>query len=100
MLAQILSEKTLLIIVTLIGMAFCAGGIGGVAARGEWLHPMSIVAYGFGLLILVIVGAAVFDIKLPLIDSTRAALIAVIVLAVIKFALTHLHQALGQGLPT
>ena len=95
MLAQIVSEKTLLIGVTLIGMAMCTMGIGQVAARGEWLHPMAIVAYVIGVLVLVIAGAAMFEIKLPLIDSTRAALIAVIVLAALKIALTQLHRALA-----
>lgn len=92
MLAQLFTEKLLLIVVTVVGMAICAGGIGQVAARGEWLQPMSIAAYVIGGLILVIVGATVFDIPLPLINSTRTALIAVVVLAVFKVALTQLHH--------
>jgi hypothetical protein len=92
MLAQIFSEKSLLIVVTVVGMAFCTAGIGQVAARGEWLQPMAIVAYVIGALILVIVGATLFNIPLPLIDSTRAALIAVVVLAVLKVMLTQLHH--------
>lgn len=93
MLAQLFTEKTLLIVITLVGMAMCSMGIGQVAARGEWLHPMAIVAYAIGVLVLVIAGAAIFNIELPLIDSTRAAILAVIVLAIIKVALTQLHQA-------
>jgi len=94
MLAQILSEKTALIVVTFVGMAICSVGIGQVAARGEWLNPMAIGAYAMGALILVIVGAALFNIPLPLIDSPRAALIAVILLIVLKVAWTFLHRAL------
>lgn len=96
MLEQLFSDKALLIVVVVIGMIMCTDGIGQVAARGEWLHPMSIAAYVFGVLVLVIAAAAVFDIKLPLIDSARAALIAVVLLAAAKVALTRLHRALGQ----
>lgn len=93
MLAQILSEKTVLIVVTLLGMGMCSLGIGQVAASGQWMHPMAIVAYLIGALVLVIAGAGIFNVPLPLIDSTRAALFAVILLAVIKVALTQLHHA-------
>lgn len=48
-----------------------------------------------GALILVIVGAALFGVNLPLIDSPRAALIALVVLAVVKVALTQVHRAMA-----
>ncbi len=89
------SEKTLLIVGTLVGMAICTAGIGPVAARGEWLHPLSIVGYVLGLVILLVVGAGVFGIELPLIDSSRAALIALVVLTIAKIALTQLHHAIA-----
>ena len=95
MLAAIFSEKGLLVGVTLLGMAMCTAGIGQVAARGEWAHPFAIAGYVLGALVLVIAGAALFNINLPLIDSARAAVIAVIVLAVLKIALTQVHRALG-----
>ena len=89
------SEKGILIAVTLIGMALCSAGIGQVAARGAWLHPMSFVGYALGALILVVVGAALFGVSVPLVDSARAATIAVIVLAIAKIVLTQLHRALA-----
>jgi hypothetical protein len=94
MLTAIFSEKGLLVGMTLLGMAMCTAGIGQVAARGEWAHPLAIVGYIIGMLILVIVGAALFNISLPMIDSTRAAIIAVIVLAIAKIVLTQLHRTL------
>jgi hypothetical protein len=97
MVAAIFSEKSLLILLTLVGMAMCTAGIGKVAARGEWLHPMAILGYVIGILILLIVGTALFDIPLPLIDSTRAAIVAVVLLAIVKIALTQLHRAIAQG---
>jgi len=89
------SDKTLLVVVTVVGMAMCSVGIGQVAERGAWLQPMSIVAYFIGALTLVIAGAGLFNITLPVIDSTRTAWIAVIALAVLKVALTQLHHLLA-----
>ena len=92
MLAQVVTEKTLLLAVVLIGMFFCAGGIAKVAALGTWLHPMSLAAYALGVLVLIVAGAVVFDITLPLIDSERTALIVVVVVAAIKVVLTQVHH--------
>ncbi|HXF60113.1 MAG TPA: hypothetical protein VNK95_00770 [Caldilineaceae bacterium] len=93
--ALLFSEKAALIGVTLIGMAFCSAGVGQVAARGAWLHPFAFIGYALGALILVIVGAALLGIRLPLVDSTRAALIAVVVLALAKVVLTQLHRVIA-----
>jgi hypothetical protein len=90
-----LSERAILLVVTVIGMAMCSAGIGQVAARGDWLHPLSIVGYAFGALILAIVGAALIGLKLPWIESPRAALVAVIVLSMAKIVFTQLHRALS-----
>ncbi len=95
MLAALISEKTLLVVGTVVGMAMCTGGIGQVAARGEWAHPLAILGYVLGALILVVVGAALLGIDLPLIDSPRAALIAMIVLVILKVALTQVHHAVA-----
>jgi hypothetical protein len=93
--ALFFSEKAVLIVVTLFGMALCSAGIGQVAARGDWLHPLSFIGYALGALILVIVGAALMGVRLPLVDSTRAAIIAVVVLALAKVVLTQLHRVLA-----
>jgi hypothetical protein len=93
MLGNIMSDRLLLVVVTLIGFAMCAVGIGQVAARGAWLQPLSIVGYALGALILAIVGATLLGVPLPLIDSTRSAIIAVMLLALVKIVLTQLHRA-------
>lgn len=72
-------------------MAIRSAGIGYVAAWGAWLHPFAFVAYVLRALILGIVGAGLFGYRLPLIDSTRAATIAVIVIITVKLAITQLH---------
>ena len=54
--AQIATIGTPFILLVLIGMAICAqGGIGRVAALGVWSHPLSILGYLLGGLILLIV---------------------------------------------
>lgn len=93
MFAQFFSDKIILIAVTLLGMALCSVGIGQVAARAEWMQPLSIIAYIIGGLVLIIAGAALFNISLPLITDARAAWIAILVLGILKIALTQLHRA-------
>ncbi len=96
MLSAILSSRIVLVVVTLVGMALCAGGgIGQVAAQGQWLNPFAIAGYILGAVILLIVGAALLGIRLPLVDSTQAAFIAVIALVIVKVALTQLHHAIA-----
>ncbi len=95
MLSALFSDKTLLVVSTFVGMAICTTGIGQVAARGEWAHPLAIVGYVLGALILAIVGAAMFGINLPLVDSPRAALVAMIVLVIVKVVLTRFHHAIA-----
>lgn len=94
MLSAVLSEKTAVLVLTLIGMAMCSVGIGQVAARGDWAHPLSIVGIVLGALVLLVAAAGLFEFRLPLIDSPRAALIAIVVIAIAKVALTQLHTRL------
>ncbi len=95
MLSSFLSSKVVLVIATFVGMAMCSAGIGQVAASSQWLHPLAIIGYILGALILVVVGAGLFGYKLPLIDSTQAALIAMIVLVIVKVAITQIHRGIG-----
>lgn len=95
MLSAIFSEKTAVLVLTVVGMAMCTAGIGQVAARGDWAHPLSVVGFLLGALILLIAVAGVFELRLPLIDSPRAALIAIVVIAIAKVALTQLHTRLA-----
>lgn len=95
MLAQHVSDKTIVIAVTVIGIAVCSIGIGQVAAQNAWAQPLSIVAYFVGALVLIIAAAALFNLSLPFIPDARAAWIAILVLALVKVALTQLHRALA-----
>jgi hypothetical protein len=95
MLTGVLLEKGILVVAALVGMAICSAGIGQVAARGQWMHPLAIVGYVLGVAALAVVGAGVIGIQLPLIDTPRAALIALAIIVIAKVALTQAHRALA-----
>jgi hypothetical protein len=85
-------ERAALIVLVVIGMAMCARGIGYVAANGLWTHPISILGYLVGALILIIAGAALVSIPLPLISTTRQAVLAIGLLSAAKLAFSALHR--------
>ena len=81
-----------IILLVLIGMAMCTqGGIGRIAATGQWSHPLSFFGYVLGGLILFITLAVFTGWKLPLIQSDQQALMAIAILASLKVlnAVTH-----------
>jgi hypothetical protein len=86
-----------ILLVVGLGMAICAqGGIGRVAALGIWTHPLAIVGYVLGGLILLVTLAAFTGWKLPLIDGERQALLAVTILAGLKVLNALLHTLLSR----
>lgn len=81
-----------IILLVIIGMAICQqGGIGRVAATGQWSHPLSIIGYILGGLILLITLAVFIRWKLPYIQNDQQALLAIAILAGLKIvnAVTH-----------
>jgi len=80
-------ERVVLIGITLIGMAMCAQGIGRVAATGQWLSVQGIAGSVLGLVILGIVGMRLLGRPLSVIDSDRAAIVAIVALAAVKVAI-------------
>lgn len=87
-----------IILLVIIGMAICQqGGIGRVAATGEWTHPLSIVGYLLGGLILLVTLAVFVGWKLPFIASDQQALLAIAILASLKVVNAVTHYLLAQG---
>jgi len=87
-----------IILLVVIGMTICSqGGIGHVAATGEWTHPLSIVGYLLGGLILLITLAVFVGWKLPYIQNDQQALLAIAVLACIKVANAVIHYWLARA---
>jgi len=85
-----------IILLVIIGMAICTqGGIGRVAATGEWSHPLSILGYILGGLILIITLAVFAGWRLPYIQNEQQALVAIAILISLKVvnAVTHYLMA-------
>ena len=87
-----------IVLLVIIGMAMCTqGGIGRVAATGQWTHPLSIIGYILGGLILLITLAVFIGWKLPYIQNDQQALIAIAILAGLKVVNAVTHYLLSQA---
>lgn len=92
------NPKIDLAIIVLLGMAICAqGGIGRVAATGQWLNPLSFIGYLLGGLILLITLAVFVGWKLPYIQNDQQAIIAVAILAGLNVVNAVTHYLLVRG---
>ena len=86
-----------IILLVIIGMTICTqGGIGRVAATGEWWHPLSIIGYILGGLILIITLAVFVGWKLPYIQNDQQALLAIAILASLKVVNAVTHYLLAR----
>lgn len=81
-----------IILLVIIGMTICTqGGIGRVATTGQWSHPLSIIGYILGGLILLITLYVFVGWKLPFIANDHQALLAVAILAGLKVVNAFVH---------
>lgn len=87
-----------IILVVLLGMAICTqSGIGRIAATGEWSHPQAMIGYLLGATILIVATSAFVGWKLPFIQSEQQALIAIAILAGLKFVNAVTHYLLSRA---
>lgn len=87
-----------ILLLVIIGMTICSqGGIGRVAATGEWTHPLSILGYLLGGLILIITLAVFVGWKLPFIANDQQALLAIAILASLKVVNAVTHYLLSRS---
>lgn len=87
------SDRAALLALVVIGMILCTqGGIGRVAASGQWLHPFSIPGYLLGAAIILIGIAALFGKNIPPLTSYYQSFTAVAVIAAAKLVLTTIHR--------
>jgi len=87
-----------IILLVLIGMTICSqGGIGRVAASGQWSHPLSILGYLLGGLILLVALSVFTGWKLPYIRTDQQALLAIAILASLKVVASFAHSFLWPG---
>lgn len=90
--------KISLVIFLLLGMAMCTQGIGRVATAGQWTHPLSIMGYLLGALMLILSLNVFFNMRMPLISTPQQAFLAIAILLVAKLVNSLVHYfLLGKG---
>jgi hypothetical protein len=97
--APLLSNiKVDILLIVVLGMAMCAmGGINRIAATQQWAHPLTIVGYILGGLILLVTLSVLTGWKLPMIQNNSQALIAITILISLKFLTSFLHYFFWRG---
>ena len=86
-----------ILLLVLLGMSICTqAGIGRIAATGQWSHPLAIVGYVLGGLILLITLAVFVGWRCPFIQNDQQALIAIAVLASLKVVNAVTHYLLAR----
>jgi len=87
-----------IILLVILGMTICTqGGIGRIAATGQWSHPLSIIGYILGGLILLITLAVFVGWKPPYIQNDQQALLAIALLASLKVVNAVTHYLLARS---
>ena len=89
------SDRTTLILLVIVGMAMCMRGIGRVSVEGAWAHPLAILGYLSGAVILVVAIMAWFGKPLPYVNDIRSAIIAISILSVAKVLLSAFHRLIS-----
>lgn len=86
-----------IILLVVLGMAICTqGGIGRIAATGQWAHPQAIIGYLLGGSILLVAAATFVGWKLPFIQNDQHALIAIALLVGLKVVNAIAHYLLAR----
>jgi len=87
-----------IILLVILGMIMCTqSGIGRIAATGEWSHPLSIVGYILGGIILLIAASVFMGWKLPFLQNDRQALIVIAILVGLKIVNAVTHYLLSRA---
>ena len=72
----LIQARTAILLILVAGMAACTSGIGQVSSSGHWASPIAILGYLLGTAILVVALGGFFSWKLPLLQTSRQALLA------------------------
>lgn len=87
-----------IILLVIIGMTICTqGGIGRIAATGQWSHPQAILGYILGGLILLSTLFVFVGWKLPYIQNDQQALLVIAILASLKVVNAVTHYLLSRS---
>jgi hypothetical protein len=89
------NPKVALGVLIILGMTICAqGGIGRVAAVGNWTHPQAILGYILGATILLVSASVFFNFKLPFVTSQQQAFVVIAMLLSAKVINAFSHYYL------
>ncbi len=89
------NPKVALGFLIVLGMTICAqGGIGRIAAVGNWAHPQAILGYILGTVILLVSASIFFNFKLPFITSQQQAFVIIAILLGAKILNAFAHYYL------
>jgi hypothetical protein len=90
--AALANNRLTFVVVLVLGMALCSTGIGKAAARGLWVHPLTLAGYvlGAGALLLIIQG--IFRLHLIPVENALA-LVLILGIVIVKIALATLYPA-------
>lgn len=92
------NSRVNIMLLVVIGMAICSKcGIGRIAATKQWSHPLSVVGYTLGVLILLITLAVFVGWELPFIQTGQQALIVITILICLKMVNAATHHFLMRG---
>jgi len=92
------SVRVDIVLLVLIGMAICTqGGIGRIAATGQWSHPQAILGYLLGGSILLVTLAVFAGWKIPYVQSDQQALLVIAILAALKVVNAVTHYLLSRA---
>lgn len=87
-----------IILLVIIGMTICTqGGIGRIAATGQWTHPQAIIGYLLGGLILLSTLFVFVGWKIPYIANDQQALLLIAILAGLKVVNAVMHYFLSRS---
>ena len=94
----ITTDRAALIALFIIGFVMCmTGGIGKAISAYGWASPVTISGTVLGVLLLLLTGARLANINLPLIVDDRAAFIAVAVVGVVKVGISIAASVISRA---
>lgn len=92
------SVRVDILLLVILGMAICTqGGIGRIAATGQWTHPQAIIGYLLGGLILLSTLFVFASWKIPYIANDQQALLFIAILAGLKVVNAVTHYLLSRS---
>lgn len=89
------NPKVALGVLIILGMTICSqGGIGRIAAVGNWTHPQAILGYILGAAILLVATSVFFNFQLPFVTSHQQAFVILAILLGAKVINAFAHYYL------